>query len=153
MASEGSLDLHEIQQRVRRTVGRWVNDRYCRRPMIVLSSSKSDLGKAGSVTNPAATVDSAQGWRNVGVAFVSMFVVFGVAYSFGAFFESMSDEFGASSGATSAVFSLTAFCYYSLGFASGRAMDRYGPSPVLVVGAVAMLAGLSLTAAVDWPGT
>jgi ribonuclease J len=35
MASEGSLDLHEIQQRVRRTVGRWVNDRYRRRPMIV----------------------------------------------------------------------------------------------------------------------
>jgi ribonuclease J len=35
MAAEGSLDLHEIQQRVRRTVGRWVNDRYRRRPMIV----------------------------------------------------------------------------------------------------------------------
>jgi ribonuclease J len=35
MASEGALDLHEIQQRVRRTVGRWVNDRYRRRPMIV----------------------------------------------------------------------------------------------------------------------
>jgi hypothetical protein len=30
-----------------------------------------------------------------------MFVVFGVAYSFGAFFASMSDEFGAGSGATS----------------------------------------------------
>jgi hypothetical protein len=60
------------------------------------------------VTDPAARLDSAEGWRNVGVAFVSMFVVFGVAYSFGAFFESMSDEFGAGSGATSAVFSLTA---------------------------------------------
>ncbi len=35
MASEGALDLHEIQQRVRRTVGRWVNERYRRRPMIV----------------------------------------------------------------------------------------------------------------------
>ncbi len=35
MAAEGSLDLHQIQQRVRRTVGRWVNDRYRRRPMIV----------------------------------------------------------------------------------------------------------------------
>ena len=99
-------------------------------------------------------VDSAEGWRNVGVAFTSMFVVFGVAYSFGAFFESMSDEFGAGSAATSAVFSLTAFCYYLLGPVSGRAMDRFGPKPLLVVAAVAMLAGLSLTAAVDrlWLG-
>ncbi|HJY25539.1 MAG TPA: MFS transporter, partial [Actinomycetes bacterium] len=94
-------------------------------------------------------VDSAEGWRNVGVAFTSMFVVFGVAYSFGAFFESMSDEFGAGSAATSAVFSLTAFCYYLLGLVSGRAMDRFGPKPLLVVAAVAMLVGLSLTAAVD----
>ena len=83
-----------------------------------------------------------------------MFVVFGVAYSFGAFFESMSDEFGAGSAATSAVFSLTAFCYYLLGLVSGRAMDRFGPKPLLVVAAVAMLVGLSLTAAVDrlWLG-
>jgi MFS family permease len=102
----------------------------------------------------ASRVDSAEGWRNVGVAFVSMFVVFGVAYSFGAFFESMSDEFGVGSGATSAVFSLTAFCYYLLGLVSGRAMDRYGPKPVLVAAAAAMLVGLSLTAAVDrlWLG-
>ena len=34
MAAEGSLDLHQIQQRVRRTVGRWVNDRYRRRPIV-----------------------------------------------------------------------------------------------------------------------
>jgi MFS family permease len=80
--------------------------------------------------------------------------VFGVAYSFGAFFASMSDEFGAGSGATSAVFSLTAFSYYLLGSVSGRAMDRLGPKPVLLVGALAMLVGLSLTAAVDrlWLG-
>lgn len=106
------------------------------------------------MAKPAAPVDSAEGWRNVGVAFVSMFVVFGVAYSFGAFFESMSDEFGTGSGATSAVFSLTAFCYYLLGLVSGRATDRFGPKPLLVVAAVAMLVGLSLTAAVDqlWLG-
>jgi MFS family permease len=101
-----------------------------------------------------AKVDSAEGWRNVGVAFVAMFVVFGVAYSFGAFFRSMADEFGAGSGATSAVFSLTACCYFLLGSVSGRAVDRVGPKPVLVAGAVAMGVGLALTAAVDrlWLG-
>jgi ribonuclease J len=34
-AAEGITDPHQLQQVVRRTVGRWVNDRYRRRPMIV----------------------------------------------------------------------------------------------------------------------
>jgi ribonuclease J len=34
-ASEGITDPHQLQQIVRRTVGRWVNDAYRRRPMIV----------------------------------------------------------------------------------------------------------------------
>lgn len=91
---------------------------------------------------------------NVGTAFVSMFVVFGVAYSFGAFFEPMAAEFGSGSGATSAVFSITAFCYFALGSVSGWATDRVGPRPVLLVGAVALGAGLVLTAQVDelWLG-
>ncbi|RLK22899.1 ribonuclease J [Micromonospora sp. M71_S20] len=34
-ASDGITDPHQLQQIVRRTVGRWVNDAYRRRPMIV----------------------------------------------------------------------------------------------------------------------
>jgi ribonuclease J len=34
-AAEGITDPHQLQQIVRRTVGRWVNDTYRRRPMIV----------------------------------------------------------------------------------------------------------------------
>jgi len=34
-AADGISDLHQIQQLVRRTVGRWVNDTYRRRPMIL----------------------------------------------------------------------------------------------------------------------
>ncbi|MFI5491132.1 ribonuclease J [Actinoplanes sp. NPDC051859] len=34
-AEEGITDTHQLQQIVRRTVGRWVNDAYRRRPMIV----------------------------------------------------------------------------------------------------------------------
>ncbi len=36
-ASDGITDPHQLQQIVRRTVGRWVNDAYRRRPMIVPS--------------------------------------------------------------------------------------------------------------------
>lgn len=74
-----------------------------------------------------------------------MFVVFGVAYSFGAFFEPMAAEFGSGAAATSAVFSVTGFVWFSLGTLSGPAVDRYGPRVVLLVGAVAMGAGLVLT--------
>jgi MFS family permease len=94
----------------------------------------------------ATARDSAEGWRNVVVGFVAMFVVFGVMYSFGAFFEPMATEFGAGSGATSVVFSLTAFCYFLLGSVSGRLVDRLGPRPVLLAGALAMGSGLVLTA-------
>ena len=34
-AEDGITDTHQLQQVVRRTVGRWVNDAYRRRPMIV----------------------------------------------------------------------------------------------------------------------
>ena len=34
-ALEGITDPHQLQQIVRRIVGRWVNDTYRRRPMIV----------------------------------------------------------------------------------------------------------------------
>ncbi len=43
----------------------------------------------------------AQGWPLVAAAFAAMLTVFGVAYSFGAFFDSMAHEFGIGQGATS----------------------------------------------------
>ena len=99
-------------------------------------------------------VDGRAAWVVVAAAFVSMFTVFGVAYSFGSFFGPMAKEFGASRSATSAVFSITAFVYFTLGMFSGRAVDRLGPKPVLVAGAVGLSVGLFLTSLVDslWLG-
>ncbi len=101
-----------------------------------------------------ALVDSGRGWAMVAVAFASTFTVFGVAYSFGAFFESMSDEFGAGSGLTALFFSLTTFLYFVLGLFTGRWSDRVGPRPVLLAGAVTLGAGLLLTSAASsiWIG-
>ena len=99
-------------------------------------------------------MDRRSGWITVGAAFTSMAVVFGVAYSFGAFFAPMAAEFGTGNGATSVVFGVTAFCWFVLGSVSGRAVDRFGPRPVLLVGAAALAAGLLVTAAVQqlWIG-
>ena len=74
-----------------------------------------------------------------------MFTVFGVAYSYGAFLEPMAREFGTGSAATSELFSITAFLYFSLGIVSGPAVDRFGPRPVLLLGAAVIGAGLLLT--------
>jgi MFS family permease len=99
-------------------------------------------------------LDSASGWVTVAAAFVSMAVVFGVAYSFGAFFAPMAAEFSTGSGATSMVFAVTACCWFLLGSVSGRIADRVGPRPVLLVAAAALAAGLLLTSAVQqlWLG-
>jgi MFS family permease len=87
-----------------------------------------------------------QAWLVVGAAFTSMFTVFGAVYSFGAFFEPMAREFETGQGLTSVLFAVTAFCYFGLGAVSGAIADRVGPRRVVLVGALAMGAGLALTA-------
>ncbi len=103
---------------------------------------------------PTSVIDSPQAWIVVVATFISTFTVFGVAYSFGSFFGPMADEFGSSRGETALFFSITTFLYFLLGVVSGRLADRYGPRPVLVFGAVAMVVGLFLTSLVNalWVG-
>ncbi|MGY1780670.1 MFS transporter [Geodermatophilus sp. SYSU D01036] len=90
-------------------------------------------------------VDSVRSWVMVAAAFAAMFASFGIAYSFGAFLEPMAEEFGAGRGATSVFFALTSLTYFGLGALSGVAVDRYGPRRVLLVGGIALGAGLAAT--------
>ena len=57
----------------------------------------------------------------------------------------MAHEFGAGPGATSAVFSTTVFVWGVLGWPSGHLADRFGPRPVIIVGAIAIGIGLLMT--------
>ena len=77
-----------------------------------------------------------------------MFTVFGVAYSFGAFFNPMARELGSGHGATAGVFAITAFLWFSLGAVTGPLADRFGPRKVVLVGAVFLSGGLYLTSLV-----
>ena len=99
-------------------------------------------------------LDSARGWLVVGATFLSTFTVFGVAYSFGAFFDSMAEDFGTGKGATAFMFSITTALYFGLGLVSGRFADRFGPRPVIIAGAVALGVGLLATSRVSsiWVG-
>jgi MFS family permease len=97
----------------------------------------------------SATVDSRRAWLTVVAAFFSSAVTLGTAYSFGAFFESMSEEFDAPAGATAVIFGITTFSFFWLSIVTGRMSDRFGPRVVLVVGAIAMFVGLILTSRVN----
>jgi MFS family permease len=75
-----------------------------------------------------------------------MFTVFGIAYSYGAILEELRADLGAGRAAGAALFSLASFAYFGLGGVTGAAADRFGPRPVLLVGAVALGLGLAGTA-------
>ena len=99
-----------------------------------------------STVGTASGLDSRRAWGMVGAAFASMFVAFGIAYSYGAFLEELRAEFGASRAVGSVFFSLTSLLYFGLGAVSGAALDRFGPRRVLLAGSGALALGLVATA-------
>jgi MFS family permease len=101
------------------------------------------------VTERPKGIDSAAGWVVVAATVTATFAVFGVAYSFGAVFTTIREEFGVGKGQASLFFAITTFIYFLLGVFTGRIADRYGPRPVLLVGAAAMGTGLFLTSLVN----
>lgn len=82
-------------------------------------------------------------------AFLSLYTVFGVAYSFSAFFGPMADEFGSDRSSTAFFFAITTFLYFGLGVISGKVADRVGPQPVMIFGSVCMVLGLLATSRVN----
>ncbi len=84
-------------------------------------------------------------WVIVWAVFVCLGVIFGVSYSFAAFFQSLSTEFNAQRADVSLIFGLTGLVHFSLGAFAGVAADRFGPRAVTCGGMVVL--GLSLLAA------
>ncbi len=104
---------------------------------------------SGAASGSGHALDSRRAWLTVVAAFFASGVTLGTAYSFGAFFESMSEEFDAAKGATAVIFGLTTCLFFSLSMITGRLADRFGPRLVLVIGAVAMFVGLIATSRVQ----
>jgi OFA family oxalate/formate antiporter-like MFS transporter len=73
-----------------------------------------------------------------------MFVGFGAAYSFAAFFTSFEAEFGALRGEIALVFSLCAFLWFSSGAPAGVLADRFGARRVAIAGVACLVLALYL---------
>jgi len=87
------------------------------------------------------------GWVVVAAAFTLMFLGFGAAYSFAAFFKAFQAEFQASRGHVALVFSLGAFLWFAVGAPAGMFADRYGVRRVALAGVFCLTAALGLAAA------
>ncbi|MCP3937831.1 MAG: MFS transporter [Actinomycetia bacterium] len=97
----------------------------------------------------SALIDSGRAWLVVVATFFSSAVALGTVYSFGSFFDSMAADFDSGKGETAIVFGVTTFAFFWLSLITGRAADRFGPRPVMLVGAVSLFAGMMLTSNVN----
>ena len=91
---------------------------------------------------PHTEVEPRYGWVVVWATFAALAVIFGVAYSFAAFFESLATEFRAPRAQVSLVFGFSGALYFLLGAFGGMLADRFGPARVTSVGIVCIALGL-----------
>jgi MFS family permease len=87
-----------------------------------------------------------RGWIVVACAFAVMFLTFGTAYSFSAFFASLQNAFAASRGDIALSFSIAVPLYYLVGAISGPLADRFGSQASCIFGMVIAGAGLMYAA-------
>lgn len=99
--------------------------------------------------DPAHHMDSRRAWAVAAGAALASGTGFGTAYTFGAFFDAMSEDFGTGRGATALVFGITLLLFFGLGIVSGPLSDRVGARRLVVAGAVLVASGLALTSRVD----
>jgi MFS family permease len=84
-------------------------------------------------------------WVVVWATFVCLSLIFGVSYSFAAFFESFAGEFSAQRADVSWIFGLSGFVYFVLGAGGGMLADRFGPRIVCSTGMALIALGLLTT--------
>jgi MFS family permease len=100
-----------------------------------------------SIKDPAVAKASPKlfyGWLVVAGAFLVTFVGFGCVYSFSAFIDSLQQNFGASRGSVSLVFSLAGFLFFTVGLVSGPLADRFSSRRLALIGMILIGAGVAL---------
>ncbi len=101
-----------------------------------------------AMTTTGARTGIFPGWYVVGAAHVLLALIFGAAYSFGAFFASIQEGFQAGSSSTASVFSFTALIYYVVGVFAGSLADRSSTRLVVGMGVVLLALGFGIASTV-----
>lgn len=91
------------------------------------------------------TKEAPYAWVVVWATFVGLAVIFGVAYSFAAFFDSFAAEFSAKRADVALVFGLTGLIYFAFGGVGGMLSDRFGARLICSLGMLCIATGLLLT--------
>jgi len=84
------------------------------------------------------------GWYVIAAGTVLMATCFGIVYSFSVHFPALQADFSWNRAATSGVFSLYLVLVGFFSIICGRAIDRYGPKPVVLI--MGVVTGISLIA-------
>ncbi|MEY2470284.1 MAG: hypothetical protein QOF21_2982 [Actinomycetota bacterium] len=100
-------------------------------------------------THRAAAQDSPRAWSVAAAGALASGTAFGTAYTFGAFFDAMTEEFDASRGSTALMFGVTLLLFFGLGVVSGPLADRFGPRRLMAAGGLLIGGGLALTSHVN----
>jgi MFS family permease len=90
-------------------------------------------------------LESRQAWVVVWACFVCLAIIFGVSYSFAAFFENFATEFDAQRADVSWIFGLCGGVYFVMGAFGGMLADRWGPRLVCMAGMAIIACGLYVT--------
>ena len=107
---------------------------------IAPAASTGPVAPVAPVT-PAAD-EPRYAWVAVWACFVALAVIFGVAYSFAAFFEPLSQAFQAQRADVALVFGLCGLVYFVFGAGGGLLADRFGPRRICSAGMALIAAGL-----------
>lgn len=90
--------------------------------------------------------DSRRAWVTAFLSFVAMFVSIGTGFSYGVLVLPASRDLGVAEGTVAGAFAVTVMVFFLMGAPAGMLADRVGARVVLLLGALAMGAGLLLTA-------
>jgi len=88
-------------------------------------------------------------WSIIGGAFVLLGLFFGFNFMFGIFMKPLIAEFGWSTSATSAAYSIYMFMVAVCGVAVGGLADRYGARPVIIAGIVVAGGSVALASSIQ----
>lgn len=84
------------------------------------------------------------GWFVVFGAFLVLATAYGLQFSYGVFLPEIARELGWDRSALAAPYSIFVLVYTTLSLITGRLTDRFGPSTVIAIGALALASGYAL---------